>query len=287
MLNHHIQNLLELRRHQAPESSPAWHIRMIQPELNGGKVSRDQIQRLADTPTATALTISGLEQKTFDFLCDQFAAQLTAIHFWKCPRVADLSALENMSQLRHVAFYWNQRATRLWNFRHTPNLRGLHFDDFTKLENLNDLSSTTGLEELCFGNAIWSKLGVPSLEPLSQLHSLRSLIFNAKAVLDQRIQPLAHLTHLIELSFPSNLFTSTQLAWLRAHLPDTVQADMLAPFRQLTQPLLSKGKKLDILVSGKGKPFLSSEIDAAKLSRYVAEFTALVHQFSSDMQLEP
>lgn len=287
MPDHHIQHLLQLRKHLPSESSPTWHIRMIQPELNGGKVTQDQIASLAEQATASTLTISGLDQQRFEFLCDRFAQQFTAIHFWKCPRIADLSALENMPQLRYVAFYWNQRATRLWNFQKTPALRGLHFGDFTKLEDLKDLSSATSLEELCFGNAIWTKLGVPSLEPLCSLSSLRTLAFNAKAVLDQRIQPLAQLSQLTELSFPSNLFTTTQLAWLRAHLPYTVQAEMLTPYRQLTQAIVSKGKKLDVLVSGKGKPFLSSETDAARLSRYVVEFNALVNRFSSDMLLDP
>lgn len=36
---------------------------MIQPELNGGKLTREQIDRLAETPSATASSISGLDQK--------------------------------------------------------------------------------------------------------------------------------------------------------------------------------------------------------------------------------
>ncbi|MFZ6820058.1 hypothetical protein [Undibacterium sp. Ji22W] len=63
--------------------------------------------------------------------------------------------------------------------------------------------------------------------------------------------------------------------------------EMLNPYRQLTPAIVSKDKKLDVLASGKGKPFLSSETAAVRLSRYVAEFHALVNRFSNNMQLEP
>ena len=190
-------------------------------------------------------------------------------------------------QLTHVALFWNQRATRLWTLERTPLLRGLHFDDFTKLQDLTDLAAASSLEDLAFGNANWSKFVVPSLEPLSGLSHLQSLAFRVKAVIDNKIQPLANLTHLAELSFSANLFTTSQLAWLRAHLPATVSATVLAPYQQLRQPLTTRGKKLDVLISGKGKPFLSSETDSVKLSRYITEFNKMVLQFSDNAQLEP
>ncbi len=287
MTDTRVLNLLELRRHSAPGASPPWHLTLIQPEINGGKVSLDELKRLADSPTATALTISGLEQKSLEFLCEHVGAPFTAIHFWKCPRIEDLSALEAMPQLTHVAFYWNQRATRLWNLARTPRLRGLHFDDFTKLQDLSDLPGATSLEELAFGNAVWNRFGIPSLEPLAELVSLRSLAFNAKSVLDGRIQPLAKLVRLDELDVPSGLFTTIQLAWLRAHLPRSVSSTALEPFRRLRQPLTRKGKQLDVLVSGKRKPFLSTQSDSARLDRYVAEFNRLVERFSNEPDLEP
>ena len=287
MIDNHVHNLFELRRPLSQEATTPWHLRRIQPELNGGKISQEELTRLADSPLATTLTISGLEQKTFEFLCKNFGTQFTAIHFWKCPRIVDLSPLEDMPQLTHVALFWNQRATRLWTLERTPLLRGLHFDDFTKLQDLTDLAAASSLEDLAFGNANWSKFVVPSLEPLSGLSHLQSLAFRVKAVIDNKIQPLANLTHLAELSFSANLFTTSQLAWLRAHLPATVSATVLAPYQQLRQPLTTRGKKLDVLISGKGKPFLSSETDSVKLSRYITEFNKMVLQFSDNAQLEP
>ncbi len=282
-----IESLAALRRLHRPGEAPPWHAMRLQPELNGGKLPPDALLFLADASEVTALTVSGVEQKTLELLCSRLGSRLTALHFWKCPRIVDLTPLEAMPQLTHVAFYWNQKTTRLWNLARTPVLRGLHFDDFTKLRDLSDLAGGKALEDLAFGNAIWNKFEVDTLAPLAELPRLRTLAFNAKAIGDGRIQPLAALTGLASLDFPSGMFETVQLAWLRAHLPASVAADVLQPFRRLQQPLQRKGRQLDVLVSGKHKPFLSSQADDVRLRRHVAEFEALVRRFEREPALMP
>lgn len=282
-----VANLLELRRHLRPEEMPPWRASLIQPELNGGKASIEQLAPLADRPELTTLTISGLEPKTLDYLCGRFGQQLTAIHFWKCPRLPDLSPLEQMPRLTQVAFYWNQKATRLWDLRKTPALRGLQFDDFSKLDRLDDLARATSLDTLVFGNAVWNKFACASLEPLAGLSGLKALAFNAKAIADGRLTPLAALTGLDELDFPTNLFRTEQLAWLRARLPASVNATVLQACRPLRQALKLRGKSLDVLLCGKGKPFLSSTDDAARIARHAAEFEALVQRYAASGEPEP
>jgi len=288
MTQRQVADLRELRTHYRPDSRPPWHAVLVQQPLNGGKVSIAQIDSLAEHPQATALTISGLEDKSLAHFVSRFGGQFTAVHFWKCPRVADLSPLEGMSKLTHVAFYWNQRATRLWNFARTPALRGLHFDDFAKLGRLDDLAAATSLETLVFGNAVWNKFAVETLEPLTALgRSLQHLTFNAKSVADGRIEPLARLAALTTLDFPSHLVTTEQIAWLRARAPAALASEALEPFRRLRSPLMRRGKPLDVLVAGKGKPFLSSQTDAAKLARYVESFEQARARFAADSSLEP
>lgn len=282
-----INSLPELRRHHRPDDLPPWHYRLVQKALNGGKTTRSDLACLAEHSDATTLTISGLDQNSLEFLVERFGNQFTAIHFWKCPRIADLSPLESMPQLRWLAFFWNQRVTRLWDFSRTPRLLGLHFDDFTKLNKLDDISSAKSLEQLVFGNAVWNKYSVDSLEPISALTNLKSLAFNAQSIGDGRIQPLALLQQLMELDFPSNLFSTEQLAWLRARLPKTIETDVLQAFRRLNQPLQRKSKQLDVLICGKGKPFLSSSDDAERLARHVASFEKLVERFAANPTLEP
>jgi hypothetical protein len=284
----HISDLMQLRRHHRPGEQPPWHAKLVQKELNGGKATIAQLDQLSEVPHATALTVSGLEQKTLEYFVKHFGGQFTALHFWKCPRIADLAPLEDMPRLTHVAFYWNQKATRLWNFPRTPALHGLHFDDFTKLTDLRDLEAAKSLDTLVFGNAVWNKFSVDTLQPLAALgETLRRLAFNVKSIGDGRITPLASLGALDELDLPSNLFTTGQLAWLRANLPATVASTAIEPFRRLSQPLMRRGKPLDVLICGKGKPFLSSQDDAAKLEGYVAEFRQMVDQFARDRSPEP
>jgi len=275
--------LTDLRRlnHRTP-----WHAMLVQRDIGGGKTAAgDLLAGLQEQPHATALTVSGLGQAALEALCAN-ARHLTAIHFWKCPRLEDLSPLQDMPQLEYVAFYWNQRATRLWDFRRTPALRGLCFEDFSRLGKLDDLACATSLAELDFGNAIHAKFQPETLDPLSSLANLRSLGFNAKSIRDGRIQPLAKLAALTEFATSKRLFAAEQLAWLRTRLPQ-VRSDVLAPFTRLKQALTIKGKKLDVMVNGKGKPFLSSDVDAAKLARHVAEFEAMMRRFKDDPSLEP
>ena len=288
MMQGHITDLRALRIHHRPESRPPWHATLLQQALNGGKVSTAEIDALDQQPQATALTIGGLEDKTLAHLVRRFGSQFTAVHFWKCPRLADLSPLQDMPQLTHVAFYWNQRATRLWNLARTPALRGLHFDDFTKLSRLDDLALATSLDTLVFGNAVWNKFAVDTLDPLAALGAtLRHLAFNAQSIGDGRIQPLAQLTALHSLEFPTHLFSTEQIAWLRAHAPAALASSALDPLLRLKSPLMRRGKALDVLIAGKGKPFLSSQTDAAKVAQFVDSFQQLRDRFAADATLEP
>ena len=266
---------------------PVWHADIVQKELNGGKTTESDLAVLDSRPEVIALTVSGLDQKSFEYLVRRHGDRLTALHLWKCPRIEDFTPLESMPLLTHVAIFWNQRALRLWNVCKTAALQGLLFEDFVKLGDLDDLSNCTSLVELVFGNANGSKMSVETLQPLSSLTSLRSLSLNPKEVRDGRIQPLAALQQLQDVSFSSKLFTAEQIAWLRCKLPASLQSDALAPYRAIRQPLLVRGKSLDVLVNGYGKPFLSTKEDAARLERFKSEFNLLLEKFRHDPALEP
>src|SRR5262245_41027371 len=105
--------LKELCRHDR-EPRP-WRLDIFQREIGGGKTTLAELERIDERPEATALTISGLDQGIFETLISRYGSRFTALHFWKCPRLPDLTPLESLPQLTHVAFYWNQRTERLWN----------------------------------------------------------------------------------------------------------------------------------------------------------------------------
>jgi len=263
---------------------PAWYLDLVLPEIGGGKMAVGDLGLIDETPQATALRVSGLDQQTFEALVTRFGAQFSGLYFWKCPRISDLSPMENLSNLRYVAFYWNQRAVRLWDLAKTPKLKGLQFDDFTRVHTLDDLATAVSLEELAFGDQVWVKATFESLEPLTHLQDLQKLSFAVRRIDDARVQPLATLRRLEVFECPTNLFTTEQLAWLRAHLPDSTEGRVLLPVQKFTKPLVS-GK--DVLVMGKRKPWLNSSADAKRIQRYVENFERLVERFQADPELEP
>jgi hypothetical protein len=259
---------------------------IVQREMNGGRTSIADLEQIG--PQVTALTISGLDQDAFEALVRRAGAQLSALHLWKCPRVIDLSPLEGLPEFTHAAIFWNQRTEKLWNMRFTPKLEALHFKDFVKLTKLDDLrSADLSLRELEFGDASSSRFVVQTLDPVGDLPQLERLSFNPKSIVDGRVQPLARLRRLRELDIAPALFTVEQLAWLRARLPATVTSVALAPFSRLSQPVRRGAKALDVLVNGKGMPFLSSTVDAKRLEKYVETFGECVRRYEMNPEDEP
>ena len=276
----------------AVNTAQPWCIDLLQRELSGGRTTARDLDAIAARPDATALRVSGLDQTTFELLIDRFGSQFDAIYFWKCGRIADLTPLETLRRLRLVAFYVNQRTSRLWDLRRTPRLLALRFENFTGLHALDDLASGRTLQELDFGDALWNTPVFHSLSPLTALASLRRLSFNARKITDGRIQPLASLAQLEWLTFPPNLFTTSQVAWLKAHLSESVQSKVvgpvfhLGPIKNLSDGSVTELDK-NVLVVGKRKPALNARRDAARLQRYVEEFDRLVQRFRDDPSAQP
>jgi hypothetical protein len=278
-------NLTELTA--ASAGRPSWLAVLVVPAASGRKFSMSDLEVIDRQPAATALRVSGVDQSTFEAIVDRYGQQFKGLHFWKCPRIEDFGPLETLPGLTHVSIYWNQRASKLWDLSQTPKLRGLEFEDFTRLVGLDDLRKAVALDELSFGDKVWVKEVVPSLEALRGVPSLRSLSFAVRKIEDGRIQPLAALSHLEMLECPTNLFTTEQLAWLRSRLPDNAKGRVLAPVQQLRTPLPGQGPSRDVLVMGKRKPFLNSQVDAARVQRYVDDYWKLVARFRADPSLDP
>lgn len=239
-------------------------------------------------PPAAALRVAGLDQAGFAALVQRLDARFTAIHLCKCPRVEDLSPLEAMPQLTLVACQWNQRATRLWDFRRTPELNGLALEDCSRLQDLAGLQVAASLRELRLGNSVWPTAVIASLEPLGALTGLLHLSFAAKRIGDGRIQPLARLTGLRTLDFPPGQFTREQIAWLRARLPGTVQGRSLGALAHLDTAFAASGAtRSGVLPVGKRQRLLDATRDAVRIARRVAEFAALVEGFRADPERVP
>lgn len=256
-------------------------------EVSGGRISKDGINVIREFPNATEIAITGLRQDTFEYFVENYGQQFKAIIFWKCPLVGSLKALEQLDRVEYIVYFWNQRAETLWNFSMTKALKGFSFDDFTRMHDISEVAGAPALEELQFGDRVWAKSILNTLGPIRECTALKRLAFSVKRILDGRIEPLAHLKQLEHLSFSSNLFSTGQVAWLKAHLPGTVASKVLNAYWTLEKPLQTDGKAIDTIIIGKGKPVLSSAEDKARISRYAEQFHAMHQWFLDNPQALP
>lgn len=270
----------------AGDSAP-WLVDLVQPQIGGGRLDPAVLDLIDARPGATALRISGLDQATFESLVSRYGERFSAIQLWKCPRIADLTPLESLPELRLVSVYWNQRTNRIWDLDRTPGLVGLRLFDLARLHDLSDLARGSSLVELDLGDAVWDSLILETLEPLASLPGLQSLSLSAKKIEDGRVDPLGQLQQLQSLSFSAKQFTTRQVAWLRSRLPESLQSEALDPLRRYAQPLKYDDKERDVLLVGKGKPFLNSVTDAERIRKHVAEFNRLVDQFRANPSSTP
>jgi len=250
----------------------------------GARVEVDDLVVLDDHAAATFLRIRGIDQHTFEVLVGRYGDRFTGLALWNCPNIEDLTPLETLPQLSHVAIYRNLRATRLWDIAKTPNVTGLHLTDFRHLHSLDDLAKATSLEELELGDMISKpKVVFESLDPLARLDALTSLRLVVQRVDDDRVQPLGALRRLRRLTSPLNLWTTEQCAWLRAHLPEEAEGAVLEPVARMRTSLGSR----DTRVIGRRKPWLNSDKDSERIARYVADYWALVDRYRDDPTLDP
>lgn len=142
----------------------------------GARVVVDDLAVLDERPDVTEVSIRGIDQQTFEVFVSRYASRFTGIVLWNCPNIDDLTPLETLPQLSHVAIYRNLRTARLWDFAKTPNVAGLHLTDFRHLHSLDDVAEARSLVKLELGDKISKpKVVYESLEPLAPLEALTSL----------------------------------------------------------------------------------------------------------------
>ncbi|MBP2643775.1 MAG: internalin related protein [Firmicutes bacterium] len=206
-------------------------ISLLLSDISDGRITYNDIDRLKNC-TATELWISGLNQDTFEYLIETYGQQFKVIYFWKCPLIANFKKLEKLINIEFLIFFWNQRANHLWDLSKNPNLKGISFDDFTRMHTLEEIPLAPNLEELYFGDKVWNKYILDSLEPLSRAEKLKKIIFSAKKINDNDITPLAKIKNLERLEFTSNLFSTEQIAWLTANTT-SINSSILAPCQKV------------------------------------------------------
>lgn len=240
-------------------------------DITGGKITFEEIDKISEIRNFDKVMISGLKQDTFDYFVRTQGYKFKAIMFWKNKLVEDWSILSTLKDVRFIGFFHNQRITQLWDMTGNISLEGLYISDFTRLHSLDGIIGAPKLERLYFGDAVWNTSILNDLKALENSR-LKEFQFDGKSIKEEDITIYTKMPNLEILDFRTNLYTTKQLAWLVAKLPNA-QGYSLKPYVKFDR------SERDILICGKRKPFLSSEKDTAKIQKYVKEFEELVKQY--------
>jgi len=215
---------------------------------------------------------SDVNQKTFDIVMSKLKTPWLTIDKI---RAENMATIQDHTDLEYLSIRWNTKITRLPKFGLLKKLKLLSIDDFSKIDDLSPLTDCITLEYLVISGGIWSPLKIKTLAPLANLINLKYLTLCNIHVTDGSLKPLANLIQLKELSL-SNQFTTEEYARLSIYLPNTHSVSF-APYYRINDNGAMSGK--NIMVNGKGKPFLNSEKDIEKLKSYEKEFYDLKNKY--------
>lgn len=249
-------------------------------DISGGRITVEDIDKLADYPDARSVTIMGLDQQTFEYFIQTYGKQLRFIEFFKNKRIEDLSPLADLPELEGVSFFSNQRVTKLWNMERNLALRAVELEDFTRLHDLSGIEKAPALEWFGFGNVIWPTATADSYRPFAGT-KVKRLSFSGKAIGDGDLSFLLEMPELEVFDCSTNRFTTEQIAWVVANCPN-LKGYALAPyiecgcFNEETREFDIPG----VIIVGKRKPamvpFAGNE---KKIQRYVETFQKLVKKY--------
>lgn len=253
-------------------------------DVGGGTLTVEDIDVLKDYPTLDVVMVTGLHQDTFEYFVKTYGKQFRAIRFFKNRLVSDWSLLGELPQLEFVYFFANQRIGSLWDMSENHALRGLAIEDFSKLHSIEGIEKAPALRTFEIGNAVWSTATIESFAPLAGT-DLEHLGFTGKRIEDDDLSFLREMPNLKRFDFASNLFTTEQVAWIVANMPQ-LSGDSLCAKIDFTAFNDETGED-DVpatVIVGKRKPMLVNSGNEAKILRYTENFERLVEGFKGKEQ---
>ena len=227
----------------------------------------ENFEILKRLPNLTHLELlNGKEAELKAFIASSVKVKILRLYNFQ---LADLEVLSEFEHLEYLILEWNSKATRLWNMQKMKQLKGLAILDLKRLENLNELETCPQLIELELSGGMNQKMNLESLEPIQSLANLEYLSLFNIWFKKYGLLPLNSVTSLKKLDV-SNQFPTAEYAELSVALPNTA-CDRFSAYSQLKTPLAD----YDVMVTGKGKPFLNSARDRKKIEKYVRDFEKL------------
>ena len=249
-------------------------INLVQKEVDGGEISKEQIDSIGSHPDAKSIVISGLKQDTFDYFVSNYARQFEAISFWKNKSVSDLSSLASLTDVKYINYFFNQKATSLWNMSRNEGLIGLGIHDFSKLHNIEDIVSSPNLQHFAIGDEVWTKMELDSLKPISETN-ITHFEWSGKTVKDGNFKCLSN-GRISTLDINPTQFTVEELTDLLAAFPETLQGTITKPY--VTGGVEDSTGHTSYFFLCKGKKTCVVGKDDERFNRYLEDFELLLKE---------
>ncbi len=255
------------------------YLREQNADIGGGKIKADDIDILKQYPDIDTVTISGLNQETFEYFILNYGKQLKAIRFFKNKQIEDLSLLGTLPQLEYIYLFANQRVTKLWDMTGNTSLIGLAINDFSRLDSVVGIETAKNLKCFEIGNAIWDTAEIESFMPLSYTQ-IEKLSFSGKKIKDNDLSFLHYMPKLKEFNFSLNFLTTEQVAWIVANFPHLVGFALKSRYDcKLYKSENDLGEVPGTIIVGKRKPSLIIEGNEEKIKKYDLKFEALKEKY--------
>ncbi len=261
------------------ETHTCLHLREEKADIGGGRIKTSDIDVLKNYPDVDTVTVSGLDQETFEYFILNYGKQLKAIRFFKNKRIEDLILLGTLPQLEYLYFFANQKVTKLWDMSNNTSLTGLGIEDFSKLSSIAGIETAPILKHFEIGNAIWNTSEIESFMPLANTN-IEYLSFTGKKIADNDFSFLSDMLELKEFDFALNLLTTEQVAWIVANFPNLKGFALRARYDcELYKSNDDLRKVPATIIVGKRKPSLKIEGNEERIKNYELKFEALVKEY--------
>ena len=289
-MNVHVKDFAELVKQEW--NYPVYHndrrnntqlvLKAADADVSGGKIKTSDIDILADYPDVKSVTVFGLSQDTFEYFIKTYGRQLRYISFFKNKSVEDWSLLGELPELEGLYWFHNQKIAKMWDMSRNYALRAAALDDFTRLHDLSGVEKAPSLEWFGYGDAVWSTSEIDSLKPFRGT-KIRRISFSGKKIRDMDISFIPDLKELEVFDFPTNLFTTEEVAWLSAKCPN-LKGYSLKPYVEY-KTFDERTKKTDVpavIIVGRRKPSLVVEGNEERIAAYAAKFNRLAEKFREE-----
>lgn len=188
------------------ESSKIFSARYLQPDYKQEQgLKATELKKLRQAWIDVLPTLEHLEhlkittlvnQEYFEAICRIPNLKSLYVHNG---RLNDFSAIGNLVKLEQLDFSGNKSITTLNGIQNLSNLKELALDCFFGIDNVNELANLSKLNILkLFAGVDGKKLNIKSIEPISNLRNLITLMVDIKSKLDMRcLSKLSKLQTLI------------------------------------------------------------------------------------------